>query len=91
MLRARLHFGGHAEHASVFQAVSIFEIVEGFVEYEIRLAFNAGQTLLQPRVQRIETLIEGLGVALIAFGVGRIGSAEVGSHFPGNDSGVDRR
>ncbi|MCY1172177.1 hypothetical protein D9M73_123080 [compost metagenome] len=75
----------------MLEAVGVFEVIERFVEHEVRLALNIGQALLQARIQRIETLVEGLQVALIAHGIVRIGGTQVSRHFRGDDPGVDRR
>jgi len=90
MLSARLHFRRDAEHAGVFQAVGVFEVVEGFVEDEVGFAFNTGQAFLQTLIQCIQTLIERFGIALIALGIGRVGGAQVSGHFVGNNPCVHR-
>ena len=91
MLCARLHFGGHAEHASMFQAVRLFEVIKGFVEHEVRFAINTRQTLLQARIQRVQAFFEGFGIALIMLGIGRVGGAEVGRHPCGDHARIDGR
>ncbi|MNY15523.1 hypothetical protein D3C86_1487410 [compost metagenome] len=91
MLGTGLHFGRDAEHTHVLEAVGVFEVVEGFVENEVGLALNIGQAFLQARIQRIETLVEGFQIALIARGIVRIGGTQVSGHFRGDDPGVDRR
>ncbi|MNG17745.1 hypothetical protein D3C84_1017550 [compost metagenome] len=88
---ARLYFGGDAEHAGMLEAIGVFEVVEGFVEHEIRFALNPGQTFLQTQIQRIQTFIESLEVALVAGRIGRIDSTEVGSHFRRDYASIDRR
>ncbi|MNL29478.1 hypothetical protein D3C87_1511610 [compost metagenome] len=90
MLGARLYLRRDAEYARMLEAVGVLEVVESLVEHEVRFAFNACQAFFQASVESIQTLIERLEVALVACCVGRIGSAEVSSHFRGDDPGVDR-
>ncbi len=85
-----LYFGGDAEYASMLKAIGVFEVVEGFVEHEVWLVCDPGQPRLQAQVQRIQSLIERLEVALIARRIVRVGSAQVGGHFCSDHSGISR-
>ncbi|MCY1460941.1 hypothetical protein D9M71_785440 [compost metagenome] len=61
------------------------------MKHEVGLATDTGQALLQTRIQGIQTLAEGLQVALVTGGIGRIGSAQVAGHLRGDHPGIDRR
>ncbi|MNJ52203.1 hypothetical protein D3C77_475270 [compost metagenome] len=91
MLSTRLHFGRHAEHPGVLEAISRLEVIERLMEHEERFAADTGQALFQTRIQGIQAFAKGLQVALVACGIGRIGSAEVGSHLRCDHPGIGRR
>jgi homoserine kinase type II len=91
VLGTRLHFGGDAEHTSVLEAVSVFEVVERFMEHKVRFACDTRQPRLQAQVQRVETVIKCFEIALIARRVVRIDRAQVRGHFRCDHPSVDRR
>ncbi|MCY1415034.1 hypothetical protein D9M71_305020 [compost metagenome] len=91
MLRARLHLGGHAEHPGVLQAILGLEVVERFVEHEVRLAGDSGDPRLDPPIQGVQAFVEGLQVALVARRIGRIDLSQVRSHFRRDYPRVGRR
>ena len=91
MLRARLHLGGHAEHAGVLQAIGGLEVVERLVKHEVRLAGDPRHTLLDARIKGIQALDELLEVGLVARGIGRVGRCQVAGHLRRDHPGIQRR
>ena len=91
MAGAGLHFAGDAEHAGMFKAIGGLEVVEGFMEDEIRLALHARQARLEALIESRQTLAERLHIGLVTRGVGWVGGAQVGGHAHGDHPRIGRQ
>ncbi|MNF14248.1 hypothetical protein D3C80_2163920 [compost metagenome] len=60
------------------------------MKYEVGLIGNTRYPRLDPPIQRIQTVVESLEVALIARRIGRVSLSQVSSHFRRDYPRVDR-